>query len=99
MNSTPDEPRVTIGSPEEVLAAIPYLLGFHPTRSLVVIGARPPSGRVHASFRYDLPDPPQGGYASEIAAHAADVLVGNHMTVAVVAGYGPGTLVTPVVEE
>ncbi|MGE5286074.1 MAG: DUF4192 domain-containing protein [Micromonosporaceae bacterium] len=90
---------VKIGSPEEVVAAIPYLLGFHPTRSLVVIGARPPRDRVHVSFRYDLLDPPEDGYAREIARHAAEVLVNQQITVAIVAGYGPGALVTPIAEE
>ncbi len=99
MKDTPDRPPLTIGSPASMLAAIPYLLGFHPTRSLVVIGARPPRDRVHVSFRYDLLDPPETGYASEIARHAAAVLVNQQVTVAIVAGYGPGALVTPVAEQ
>jgi Domain of unknown function (DUF4192) len=90
---------VRIGSPEEVLAAIPYLLGFHPTRSIVVIGARPPRDRIHVSFRYDLPDPPDSGYASEIARHATTVLANQGVTLAIVAGYGPGSVVTPVAEQ
>ncbi len=90
---------VKIGSPAEVLAAVPYLLGFHPTRSIVVIGARPPRDRVHVSFRYDLLDPPEPGYPSEIAAHAAEVLTHQHVTVAIVVGYGPGPLVTPIADE
>ena len=78
---------------------MPYLIGFHPTRSLVVIGARPPRDRVHVSFRYDLPDPPEAGYAREIAEHATAVLVNQHVTVAIVTGYGPGALVTPIAAE
>lgn len=92
-------PVVKIGSPGEVLSAVPYLLGFHPTRSIVVIGARPPRGRVHVTFRYDLLDPPEPGYASEIATHAAEVLRQQHVSMAIVVGYGPGVLVTPIVEE
>jgi Domain of unknown function (DUF4192) len=99
MNPTPDPLPVQISSPAAVLAVIPYLLGFHPARSLVVIGARPPRDRVHVSFRYDLLDPPDAGYASEIAQHAAAVLVNQQVTAAIVAGYGPGALVTPVAEE
>ncbi len=93
------QPPVKIGSPAEILAAVPYLLGFHPTRSLVVIGARPPRDRVHVCFRYDLIDPPDGEFAREIAEHASSVLVNQHVTVAIVVGYGPGALVTSVVEE
>jgi hypothetical protein len=66
-SNSPGQPPVRVGSPAEILAAVPYLIGFHPTRSLVVIGARPPHDRVHVSFRYDLPDPPEAGYAREIA--------------------------------
>jgi len=91
-------PAIRIGSPAEILAAVPYLLGFHPDRSLVVIGARPPRDRVHVTFRYDLPGPPEPAYAREIAAHATAVLTRKHVTVAIVAGYGPGTLVTPAAE-
>jgi hypothetical protein len=93
------QPPVSIGSPEEVLAAIPYLLGFHPTRSIVVIGARPPRDRIHVSFRYDLLDPPDPSYASEIAQHATTVLANQDVTVAIVVGYGRGSLVTPIAEQ
>jgi hypothetical protein len=93
------QPPVKIGCPAEILAAVPYLIGFHPTSSLVVIGARPPRDRVHVSFRYDLLDPAEDGYAREIAGHAASVLVNQAVTVAILAGYGPGALVTPIAEE
>ena len=98
-SNSPGQPPVRVGSPAEILAAVPYLIGFHPARSLVVIGARPPRDRVHVSFRYDLPDPPEAGYAREIAEHATAVLVNQHVTVAIVTGYGPGALVTPIAEE
>ncbi len=93
------QPPVKVGSPAEILAAVPYLIGFHPSRSLVVIGARPPRDRVHVSFRYDLLDPPETEYAREIAEHATAVLVNQHVSVAIVVGYGPGALVTPIAEE
>jgi len=93
------QPPVKVGSPAEVLAAVPYLIGFHPSSSLVVIGARPPRDRVHVSFRYDLLDPPEDGYAREIAEHATAVLVNQQVSVAIVVGYGPGALVTPIAEE
>jgi hypothetical protein len=97
--SGPAQPPVKVGSPAEILAAVPYLLGFHPTRSLVVIGARPPRDRVHVSFRYDLIDPPDSAFAREIAEHASSVLANQHVSVAIVVGYGPGAVVTPVAEE
>jgi hypothetical protein len=38
-----------------VLAIIPYLLGFHPRESLVLVGLRPPRQRVASVMRVDLP--------------------------------------------
>ena len=99
MNPDPERLPVRIGSPADILAAVPYLLGFHPDHSLVVIGARPPRDRVHVTFRYDLPDPPEPACAAEIAAHAVAVLAREQVTMAIVAGYGPGSLVTPVAAE
>jgi hypothetical protein len=91
-------PLLRVGSPDSMLAVIPGLLGFHPTRSLVVVGAGPPRGRIQVAFRYDLPEPPDPGAAAKIAAHAAAVLARHQLTVAVVAGYGPGPMVTPVAD-
>ena len=36
---------------------MPYLLGFHPAESLIVIGleGEPPKGRLHLTVRWDLP--------------------------------------------
>ena len=33
------QPRVRVSSPGDILAVVPHLLGFHPARSLVVVGA------------------------------------------------------------
>ena len=65
---------VRVGSPAGVLAVVPHLLGFHPSRSLVVLGVTGPSDRVTMAFRYDLPDPPDAELAADIAAHAGEVL-------------------------
>jgi hypothetical protein len=94
----PQRPRVRISSPAGLLAVVPYLLGFRPSRSLVVVGLGPPGRQVKVGFRYDLPDPPDPQLARDIAAHAAAVLAGQQLTGAVVAGYGPGPLVTPVAD-
>src|SRR5580692_10256635 len=86
--ATRPAPLLRVGSPDSVLAVIPGLLGFHPTRSLVVVGAGPPRGRIQVAFRYDLPEPPDPGAAAKIAAHATSVLVKHQLTLAIVAGYG-----------
>jgi hypothetical protein len=80
------------------LAVIPHLLGFHPSRSMVVVGLDARRGRVRLAFRYDLPDPPDAGRSREIAEHAAGVLRKRQISTAIAAGYGAGTLVTPVAE-
>lgn len=88
-------PRLLLGSTEDVLGAVPYLLGFHPTDSLVVIGITgdPPRSRLHLTVRWDLPLGP-GGLGRIVP------LFGKEgVTQVVVAGYGSGPLVTPAVDE
>jgi hypothetical protein len=91
-------PRVRVGSPAGVLAVVPHLLGFHPSRSFVVLGLAPPRARVKLGFRYDLPDPPDAEVAEQIAGHATAVLARQRITTAILVGYGPGHLVTPVAD-
>jgi len=98
MNTPSGRPPLRVSSPAGLLAVIPHLLGFTPQDSLVVIGVGRPAGRIQVAFRYDLPDPPDSKTAAEIAAHAAAVLARQHVTNAVVVGYGPGPLVTPVAD-
>jgi len=98
MNTHPDQPRLQISSPASLLAVVPHLLGFAPASSLVVLGMVLPTGRVHLTVRYDLPDPPDAELAADIAAHAASVLTREHMTSVALIGYGPGPLVTPAVD-
>jgi Domain of unknown function (DUF4192) len=90
------ESRIRVGSVAGFLAIVPHLLGFHPDRSLVVVGLDARRGRVVLAFRYDLPDPPDASGSNDIADHAAAVLVKRRIKTAIVAGYGPGRLVTPV---
>src|SRR5438270_2144991 len=92
--STPPQ-RVRAGSAEAVLAVVPYLLGFAPESSLVVIGTAPPDGTVKVTLRYDLPDPADPEEAWRIAGHAFAVLRSQKLTTAIAIGYGPAQLVTP----
>jgi len=91
-------PRVRVSTPGDMLAVVPHLLGFHPQLSFVVIGAGGPRQRVEIGFRYDLPDPAGAGAAAEIADHAVAVLTQRGATTVIGIGYGPGRLVTPVVD-
>lgn len=97
MNTRSSQP-LRLGSPADVLAVVPPLLGFTPINSLVILGATPPRDRIQVAFRYDLPDPPDNASATEIAEHAGGVLSRNQLAAAVVIGYGPGRLVTPLAD-
>jgi hypothetical protein len=50
---TTDIIKITLSSPQDVIAAVPHLLGFHPADSLVVVATN--SHRLVGAFRYDLP--------------------------------------------
>jgi len=97
MNASASHPPVRISPVAGLLAAIPPLLGFTPENSLVVVGVTP-EGRVQVAFRYDLPTPPSADAAAEIAKHALGVLTHQKLALAIVAGYGPGTSVTPLAD-
>lgn len=72
---------LVIRSAQDAIAAVPYLLGFHPARSLVVIGFEGRS-RGTCAIRLDLP-------ASGAAERVAAVLSGNGFTRSLLLGYGP----------
>lgn len=92
------QPRVRIGSPTALLAAVPGLLGFQPENSMVVVGTEHPRALVRLTLRYDLPDPPDARMAAELARHAVGVLAAQRIRSAVAVGYGPGHQVTPVAD-
>ena len=90
--------RVRVSTVAGFLSVVPHLLGFHPGQSMVVVGLDGPRGRIKLGFRYDLPDPPDPEMSRDIARHAVEVLRQRGVTVAIAAGYGGGTLVTPVAD-
>jgi hypothetical protein len=66
----PDEaPLLRLRTAADLLEALPYLLGFHPTESLVVVMVHGTQGRVGATLRCDLPP----DNAADLAALAHDV--------------------------
>lgn len=52
--ATTDQPVLKLRRPDDVLTAVPYLLGFHPQHSLVVLGLRGERRRVGVTMRVDL---------------------------------------------
>jgi hypothetical protein len=82
----------TLRSLGDLLAAVPYLLGFHPTDSLVLLTLR--DRRVVFQVRADLPVPAE---VPEVVARLTELAIRQASTSAVVLGYGQGSQVTPVV--
>lgn len=83
--------KLVLSTPADILAAVPYLIGFHPADSLVVTGF---AGRaLRLSTRWDLPSRP--GDLDPLV----PLLRREQVTMAIVVGYGSGRLVTPAVDE
>ncbi len=90
----PDRATLSVRSPADLIAAIPYLLGFHPAGSLVIVGMR--DARIVFAARYDLPapdEPPER--AAGGARHVAAVVSRQGVDAATLVGYGPAAHVTP----
>jgi hypothetical protein len=77
----------TLRSLRDLLAVVPYLLGFHPTDSVVALALR--RRQVVFQVRADLD--------AEAVGQVAGLVARQQPTSAVVLGYGPGAAVTPVV--
>ena len=89
---------LTLRSPADLLAAIPYLVGFHPSESIVVVGLDDPRMRVTFTMRSDLPESNDPAEVAERAGYIANVLALQHPSHAMLAGYGAGMRVTPMVD-
>lgn len=73
-------PRVRIGDPGELIEMIPYLLGFHPRESLVLIGFAGAEGRsapqqVQVTVRLDLPERLPGDLDAQALQPLCEVLL------------------------
>ncbi|MGH3389518.1 MAG: DUF4192 domain-containing protein [Actinomadura sp.] len=89
-----DRPPMVIRTPADLVSAVPYLLGFHPEDSLVVIGSGGPHGT--CALRIDLP--PAGVAAEAIADRFAQMLRRNDFPHAMLVGYGSADRVTPLID-
>lgn len=79
--SSSDTPVCRISGPAELLAAVPYLLGFHPHSSLVLVGLH--GTRLVVTARLDLADARQPGAVE----HTVSALVRGGSTSVVTAVY------------
>jgi hypothetical protein len=54
LNSALDEPALRVSGPGDLVQLVPFLLGFHPAESLVILGLA--GGRIVVTVRMDLAD-------------------------------------------
>ncbi|MGY0007879.1 DUF4192 domain-containing protein [Micromonospora sp. I033] len=89
--------QLPVGSPADLLTAVPYLLGFHPTDSFVTVGVA--GTRVVVAGRADLPEPSHvAAWIAGMARSHVRLLRHAAATRVIVIGYGPATAVTPVMD-
>ncbi|WP_435206744.1 DUF4192 domain-containing protein [Micromonospora sp. bgisy143] len=93
MTST-ERAKLTVRSPADLIAAVPYLLGFHPADSVVAVALR--GRQIIFAARADLPDPSTD--LVDRARHLAGVIHRQGAQAATVVGYGPPERVTPSVD-
>ena len=73
----------TVKTPHDLLAAVPFLIGYHPTNSLVLISVK--SDALEMAMRIDFPiNPPEGAYKL-LASH----LMRDHAEAALLVAYEP----------
>jgi hypothetical protein len=77
-----------IDTPADMIAVVPFLLGFHPADSIVVIGTT--GGRITFGARHDLPPP-----GEEDLLDISAVIARQRIDTAIVIGYGLAESVTP----
>lgn len=72
-----DATTIRVSEPRELLALLPYQLGFRPRESAVAVALRPPRGRVGLIVRVDLPDLGDGLHGPQLARGLVSHLVSD----------------------
>ncbi|MEU9891118.1 DUF4192 domain-containing protein [Sphaerisporangium sp. NPDC051017] len=85
--------KLLITCPSDAVAVTPYLLGFHPHDSLVVLGH---GGERSFAFRLDLVGPE---HYSDLLMQLSGLLIRNDADAAILLGYGPRERVVPLLAE
>jgi len=84
---------VKVRGPADVVVALPYVLGYQPAESLVLVSLRGPRGRVGLTLRADLPTAEASG---AVCAELVDYLRRDDADEAIAAVYGtPDPLLWP----
>jgi hypothetical protein len=89
------QPRVRLGAPIDVLATIPFLVGYHPSDSIVILGLD--DCRVTFAARDDLPLAGETP-ADDHVAYLVEVVLRQGCRRVLLVGYGDEERVTPMVE-
>ncbi|WP_298456980.1 DUF4192 domain-containing protein [uncultured Cellulomonas sp.] len=82
-----DATTIRVREPRELLALLPYQLGFRPERSAVAVALRPPRGRVGLIARVDLADLADACLGPQLARRLVTHLVGDGAAQAVLVLY------------
>ncbi|WNB84451.1 DUF4192 family protein [Cellulomonas sp. ATA003] len=82
-----DATTIRVREPRELLALLPYQLGFRPERSAVAVALRPPRGRVGLIARVDLADLADPDLGPQLARRLVTHLVGDGAANAVLVVY------------
>ncbi|MCO1593770.1 DUF4192 domain-containing protein [Micromonospora sp. RHAY321] len=89
--------RLTLTAVGDLLAVVPYLFGFHPGDSLVIVGLRANTiavaGRVDLPHRDEIPEWVDGAGPQQLT-----LLRNVGAIAAIIIGYGPATHVTPIID-
>lgn len=89
------QPRVRLAAPKDVLATVPFLVGYHPSDSIVMLGLS--EHRVSFTARDDLPsageEPPE-----ERIAYLIEIVLRQGCGRVMLVGYGGAERVTPTIE-
>jgi hypothetical protein len=93
MNALSTGSRLSLCTPQDVLAATPYLLGFHPEDSVVLFGCK--GTRLIFHLRGDLPPPHD---VAGMSVGLAELLQARKITDMLAVGYGSSSAVTPLME-
>ncbi|MFI0982843.1 DUF4192 domain-containing protein [Streptomyces sp. NPDC021093] len=70
-----EEQQITLRGPAQLADSLPYLLGFHPTDSVVMVALHGRSGRFGGRLRVGIPKSPQEW--APVAGHLAECLMAN----------------------
>ena len=86
------EQRVRLSAPSDILATIPFLVGYYPADSIVVLGMR--EKRVTFTARDDLPSADDGTLAEHVSG-LVTILLRQDCANVMIVGFGPEERVTP----